>query len=279
MIGRMTSILDKIVERKKREVAEARKQVGLAELESRLLDQEPARDFFGALADAQTPGQTRVIAEIKRKSPSAGEIWKQPGPFDPVLIARSYHAAGATAISCLTDAVDFGGDLAFIAAIREAVPLPVLRKDFVVDEYQIWEARAAGADAVLLIAECIDPGMILELRGLAHRLGMSVLVEIHSEENLRAVLETMPFPEDGRTLLGINNRDLTRMETDIGNTARLIESVGDAIETPTVLVGESGIRTPADLARLRESEVRIVLVGEHLMSQTDPGAALKELLA
>ena len=275
----MTSILDKIVERKRLEVAAARDIVGLAELESRILDQEPARDFFGDLADDQASDRTRVIAEIKRKSPSAGEIWKQPGPFDSAVIARSYHAAGATAISCLTDAVDFGGDLDFIMAIREVVPLPVLRKDFVVDEYQIWEARAAGADAVLLIAECISPGMILELRGLAHRLGMSVLVEVHSEANLRAVLEVMDFPAEGRTLLGINNRDLTRMETDLGNTARLIESVGDAIDTPRVLVGESGIRTPADLATLRESEVRIVLVGEHLMSQPDPGAALRELLA
>jgi indole-3-glycerol phosphate synthase len=275
----MTSILDKIVERKRLEVAAARDIVGLAELESRILDQEPARDFFGDLADDQASDRTRVIAEIKRKSPSAGEIWKQPGPFDPAVIARSYHAAGATAISCLTDSVDFGGDLDFIMAIREVVPLPVLRKDFVVDEYQIWEARAAGADAVLLIAECINPGMILELRGLAHRLGMSVLVEVHSEANLRAVLEVMDFPADGRTLLGINNRDLTRMETDLGNTARLIESVGDAIDSPRVLVGESGIQTPADLATLRESEVRIVLVGEHLMSKPDPGAALRELLA
>ena len=279
MTGRMTSILDKIVERKRLEVAAARDIVGLAELESRILDQEPARDFFGDLADDQASDRTRVIAEIKRKSPSAGEIWKQPGPFDPAVIARSYHAAGATAISCLTDSVDFGGDLDFIMAIREVVPLPVLRKDFVVDEYQIWEARAAGADAVLLIAECINPGMILELRGLAHRLGMSVLVEVHSEANLRAVLEVMDFPADGRTLLGINNRDLTRMETDLGNTARLIESVGDAIDSPRVLVGESGIQTPADLATLRESEVRIVLVGEHLMSKPDPGAALRELLA
>jgi indole-3-glycerol phosphate synthase len=275
----MSSILDTIVERKHREVAEARQRVPIEALEERILGQAPARDFFGALTVDQETSETRVIAEIKSKSPSAGVIWNQPGRFDPVPIARSYHAAGATAISCLTDEVDFGGRLEYIAAIREAVPLPVLRKDFIVDAYQVWEARAAGADAVLLIAECIDPDRILDLRELAHRLGMSTVVEVHSEANLRAILETMPFTRDGRSLLGINNRDLTRMETDLGNTSRLVEAVGDLIEDRSILVGESGIRTPADLERLRETDVRIVLVGEHLMSQPDPGEALEALLA
>lgn len=220
-----------------------------------------------------------MIAEIKRKSPSAGEIWRRPGPFDPALVAQSYHAAGASAISCLTDTVDFGGELAHLEAVRSAVPLPILRKDFMIDPYQVWEARAAGADAILLIAECLAPQRILELRDLAHALGLGVLVEVHDEDNLRAVLETMRFPADGRTLLGINNRDLTRMETDLGNTARLVAAVGSAIEAPEVLVGESGIRTPEDLARLRESGVGIALVGERLMSQPDPGDALRELLS
>ena len=275
----MTSILDTIVERKRHEVAQARTAVPIEALEERILNQEPARDFFGALTDEQEASSTRVIAEIKRKSPSAGVIWNQPGPFDPASIARSYHAAGATAISCLTDEFDFGGRLEYIDAIRQAVPLPVLRKDFVVDAYQVWEARAAGADAILLIAECISPEEILDLRELAHRLGMSTLVEVHSEANLRAVIEAMDFTEDGRSLLGINNRDLTRMETDLGNTARLVDAVGEALQTRSILVGESGIRTPEDLACLRTSGVRIVLVGEHLMKQPDPGAALETLLA
>lgn len=275
----MTSILDKIVERKQREVIDAKSRTPLETLQERASSQEPARDFFGALVDGQQPDSTRVIAEIKRKSPSAGMIWKNDRAFDPVTIARQYHAAGAAAISCLTDEVDFGGDLAFIQAIRDAVPLPVLRKDFIVDLYQVWEARAAGADAVLLIAECIAPPMIEEYRDLAHTLGMSVLVEIHSEANLRAVLAEMSFPRDGRTLLGVNNRDLTRMQTDLGNTARLLEAVGDQVRDRSVVVGESGIRTPADLASLRDADVRIVLVGEHLMSQPCPEEALRALLA
>lgn len=205
-------------------------------------------------------------------------IWKNDRPFDPVNIARQYHDAGASAISCLTDEFDFGGDLSFIQGIRDTVPLPVLRKDFIVDQYQIWEARAAGADAVLLIAECIDPSMMKECRDLAETLGMSVLVEVHSEDNLRAVLAEMSFPIDGRSLLGINNRDLTRMKTELGNTAQLLDAVGDQVGDRSVVVGESGIRTPADLASLREVGVRIVLVGEHLMSQPSPGDALRVLL-
>ena len=274
----MTSILDRIVERKRREVEEARSAVPLPVLEERIRDREPARDFFGALTVGQTATRSRVIAEIKRKSPSAGVIWNRPGPFDPASIARSYHAAGATAISCLTDEFDFGGRLEYIESVRRAVPLPVLRKDFVVDAYQVWEARAAGADAILLIAECISPAEILDLRELAHRLGMSSLVEVHSEANLNAVLETMDFDPEGRSLLGINNRDLARMETDIGNTARLVEAVSESLASRSVLVAESGIRTPADLGRLRETGVRIALVGEHLMGGADPGEALRILL-
>ena len=239
----------------------------------------PARDFFGALRADRDVGRTRVIAEIKRKSPSAGVIWKQAGPFDPVSIAQSYHAAGATAISCLTDEVGFGGDLGFIEPIRDAVPVPVLRKDFMVDPYQVWEARAAGADAILLIAECLEVDRIIAMRDLAVELGMSVLLEAHSEANLRSMLEAVDLDPAKRTLLGINNRDLTRMKTDLGNTERLVAATANELADRSILVGESGIRTPDDLARLRNTGVCIVLVGEHLMRQPDPGLALEELLS
>ena len=163
----MSSILDQIVERKREEVAAARRDTPLSRLEERVADADPTRDFFGALRGDAADAETRVIAEIKRRSPSAGVIWTQAGPFDPAMIARSYHAAGATAISCLTDEAGFGGDLGFIAPIREAVPLPVLRKDFMIDPYQVWEARAAGADAILLIAECLELDAMIEMRDLA----------------------------------------------------------------------------------------------------------------
>ena len=261
------------------EVADALSRVPLSILEERVAAASPARDFFGALRADRSVERTRVIAEIKRKSPSAGVIWKQPGPFDPVSVAQSYHAAGATAISCLTDEVGFGGDLGFIEPIREAVPLPVLRKDFMIDPYQVWEARAAGADAILLIAECLDTARIIQMRELAHELGMSTLLEVHSEENLRSMLEAVDLDPAKRTLLGINNRDLTRMKTDLANTERLVAATNDELQDRSILVGESGIRTPEDLARLRESGVCIVLVGEHLMRQPDPGRALDELLS
>ena len=218
----------------------------------------------------------RVIAEIKRKSPSAGVIRDK---FDPLAIARQYHAAGARAISCLTDEEDFGGDLRFIEQIREVVDLPVLRKDFIVDAYQVWESRAAGADAILLIAECLDIESMVTCHSLASDLGMTTLIEVHNEENLHRVLDSMSFPVDGDTLLGINNRDLAQMKTDLAHTGRMLDALGERTVERALVVSESGIRTPADLATLRSFGVGIVLVGEHLMAQSDPGDALRALLA
>jgi indole-3-glycerol phosphate synthase len=195
--------------------------------------------------------------------------------FDPVAIARAYHRAGAAAISCLTDEHDFGGQLGFLQAIRDAVPLPVLRKDFIVDEYQVWEARAHGADAILLIAEVLHEADVIDLQILATELGLTTLVEVHSVENLLKVKNHIGFPHAGYSLLGINNRDLQSMTTNLAHTFRLAELVEDR----EILVSESGITSADDLRRLRDHGVHIALVGEHLMRQPDPEAALRELLA
>lgn len=269
------SVLDKIAARKRIEVARAAAATPIDTLRRRVLDLERPRNFFRSVVDESDRHHTRVIAEIKRKSPSAGIIRED---FDPVRIARQYHAAGAAAISCLTDEVDFGGRLDYIRQIREAVPLPVLRKDFIIDEYQIWESRLAGADAVLLIAEMLTEAEIIDLQILATELGMTVLVEAHSADNLLKVRNHIGFPHAGYSLLGINNRDLATMTTDIRHTFRLLDLIDDqAIRR--VLVSESGITTASDVQRLRHHGVNIVLVGEHLMRQPDPGEALRELLA
>lgn len=238
------------------------------------------RNFFGAVTSPRRAldhrDTTAIIAEVKRRSPSAG--WIRPEyeqSFDPVDIARRYHEGGASAISCLTDQRFFAGDHAWIHAIRDAVPLPVLRKDFVIHPYQVWEARAMGADAVLLIAECLTESMMLDLMILCRELELTALVEVHSMENLLKVRPHVGFPLRSYCLLGINNRDLDTMSTDVAHTLRLVDLVDD----PSVLVSESGIRGPEDLRRLRDADVRIALVGESLMRTEDPGAALKALLA
>lgn len=269
----MVPVLRHIVEHKRREVAESVKRAPLSALRERIAELGRPRNFFRSVVDDRHPSATRVIAEVKRKSPSAGVIRTD---FDPVDIARRYYEAGAAAISCLTDREFFGGELEFIHRIRDAVPLPVLRKDFVIDEYQVWEARAAGADAVLLIAECLSEAQIIDYQILATELQMTTLLEVHHLESLWRVLNHVGFPHSGYGLLGINNRNLETMETDIRHVMR----VADMVEAPTrrVMVAESGIRTAADLARLREHDVRVVLVGESLMREPDPGAALRALL-
>ena len=229
------------------------------------------RNFFAAVVKRDRPRWSRVIAEIKRKSPSAGEI---RADFDAESIARQYEDAGAAAISCLTDETYFGGHLGYIQTIRKAVDLPVLRKDFIVDEYQIWESRAAGADAVLLIGEVLTEGKLLDLMILSHQLNLTTLVEVHDVDNLLKVNQHIGFPHPGYALLGINNRNLKTMTTDINHTFRLL----DMIDDPDIVVSESGIKSARDLAKLRQHGVYITLVGEHLMKQDDPGQALRGLL-
>jgi indole-3-glycerol phosphate synthase len=256
------SILDEIVARKRREVEAARRRVPTAAVEGRLAIAPPVRDFFAAVA---APGTTRLIAEFKRRSPSAGEI--RPGATVEEVV-RGYAAAGAACLSILTDGPGFGGSLVDLEAARIAVPLPVLRKEFVIDPYQVAEARAHGADAVLLIAECLDD---CQLRGLYRAvldLGMTPLVELHDAGNLPRVLDL------GATLVGVNNRDLRTMTTDLDTVLRLRERVPDEV----VLVAESGIRTRADVERLAAAGINALLVGESLLARPDPGRAAAALL-
>jgi indole-3-glycerol phosphate synthase len=275
------------MDHKREEIRERSSRTPIDELRAAARDAAPPRNFFRALtAREKDDASVRVIAEVKRKSPSAGWMRSEyepgpadagagPGGFDPAGIAQAYERAGASAISCLTDERFFAGDLAFIERIKAAVSLPVLRKDFILDPWQVYESRAAGADAVLLIGECLRESELIDLMILSHELNMTVLLEFHDPENYFRVRPHIGFPDKTHTLLGINNRDLSTMTTDLGHTLRMV----NFIEDTSLLVSESGIRTPEDIARLAGVDVRIVLVGEHLMKQADPGAALSELLA
>ena len=272
----MNDVLREIVEHKRREVEAAKARTPFSELEAMVAQQESPRNLFAAVTQRRPDCPTAVIAEIKRRSPSAGLIRPEydGDGFDPAVIARRYHANGAAAISCLTDERFFGGHLSFVDRIKEAVPLPVLRKDFIIDQWQLWESRAAGADAVLLIAECLNDSELVDMLILAQQLRLTTLLEVHAIESLLRVRPHIGFPHRSYGLLGINNRDLRSMKVDISHTVRLVDMVEDA----SVLVSESGITSPEDLERLRRHGVRIVLVGEHLMRHPDPGAALAELL-
>jgi len=258
----MSTILDRIVATKREEVARAKAAVSESVLHQRLADAPPPRGFFAALSGGPP---VRLIAEVKKASPSAGVIRED---FDPVAIARTYQRHGASCLSVLTDEPYFQGSLEYLRAIRAAVDLPVLRKDFIVDPYQVVEARVAGADAVLLIAECLPGELLAELHDAIVELGMTPLVELYEPENLPRVLAT------GARLVGINNRDLRTFQTDLAHTIRLRPQIsGDRI-----VVGESGIRTRADVERLQAAGVAAILVGESLMRQPDIGAAVDALL-
>ncbi len=265
----MSDVLAEIVAYKKVEVQRARELVSVQELKARIEDEPSPRHFFASVTKPK--GRLRVIAEVKKASPSAGVI--RPD-FSPTAIARAYYENGAAAISCLTDEKFFQGQLAYIRQIKHAVPLPVLRKDFIIDPYQVYEARAAGADAILLIAECLSDEMLKTLLVLSAELKMTTLLEVHDVDNLLRVREFLGYPDPNLILLGINNRNLKTMTTDLGHTLRLLEMV----ENPDTLVSESGIRTHEDVKRLAAAGVHRVLIGEHLMRQADVGAALRELI-
>lgn len=267
----MATILDQIIQTKVAELAEAQRLRPLAELKRAVRDAEPARDMFAALS-APPPGTVHVIAEIKRKSPSAGLI---RADFDPAAIARIYHAANATAISVLTDQPWFDGRLEYIQQVKAVVPRPVLRKDFIIDAYQLYQSRAAGADAILLIGEVLPPGQLHELLQLSCELGMTTLVEVHEEQVLDGLLAQISFPNSYRSLLGINNRDLKVQRTDLAATERLIQRVG----VGTIVVSESGIKTREDVQRVAACGARAVLIGESLMAQTDIASKMAELFA
>jgi indole-3-glycerol phosphate synthase len=263
--------LERIIAKKRVEVAKAKVNTPLETVKLRCAQLEPARNFFAAVVGGRNPRGTRIIAEIKRKSPSTGVLRTD---FDPVRIATQYAQGGAAALSVPTDEDHYGGHLGYIQQVRDAVPLPVLRSDFILDEYQIWESRAANADAVLLIAELVPEGELLDMMILARELGMTTIVEAHDVENLLKVKRHIGFPHAGYSLLAINNRDLRTLQVDLTNTIRLAEMVEDK----RVLVSESGIKSADDLKKLRQHGVNIALVGDALLKQDDPGNALRELL-
>ena len=258
----MPTILDEIIAAKRIEVDRAKQETPEALLRDRLADAPPVRDFFGALAG---PGPVRLIAEVKKASPSKGVIRDD---FHPRQIAETYQRHGAACISVLTDRPYFQGCLDYLREVRAAVGLPVLRKDFIIDPYQVLEARAAGADAVLLIAECLDDERLKTLHDRIVDLGMTPLVELFEPDNLPRVLNI------GARLVGINNRDLRTFKTDLQHTLTLCRE----IPAGHVVVGESGIHTRADVERLEAAGVGAMLVGESLMAKPDIGAAVDELL-
>ncbi len=262
----MHDILKRILARKAEEVAERRTRVPMADLVARNAGAPPARGFAEAVASRVSRGEAAVIAEVKKASPSKGVI---RADFDPAAIARSYQAGGAACLSVLTDVDFFQGSDEYLLAARAACALPVLRKDFIVDAYQVHEARALGADCVLLIAAALDDGQLGEFAYLADELGMDVLVEVHDLDELERVL---PVPA---RLLGVNNRNLRTFEVSLDTTLAL----KPAVPTDRILVTESGILAPGDVALMRDAGVHAFLVGEAFMHQPDPGVALRQLFA
>jgi len=258
-------ILDKIAEHKRLEVALAKSRRSLASLQQGIDDlEDQPRGFLRTLRATADSGWTSVIAEVKKGSPSKGVIRED---FDPLAIAETYQANGATCLSVLTDENFFMGHLLYLAKIREVVSLPLLRKDFICDPYQIYEARAAGADAILLIAAMLDALQLAEYNALASELHLDVLLEVHDEAELEAALVT------GCELIGINNRNLQTFATDLATTERLLP----LIPAGHFVVAESGISSRADVLRLQKAGASGFLVGESLMREDDIGAKLKEL--
>lgn len=255
-------ILDEIVAYKKEELALAKRRLPLADVKARAADAGPLRGFGRALAEG---GGIRLIAEVKKASPSKGVIRQD---FDPLAIAKTYASSGASCLSVLTEQKYFQGDLAYLSGIRSAVELPLLRKDFLVDAYQVYEARAAGADAILLIAACLERREMEDLLGIATDLGLDVLVESHTAKELDRTLLA------GAKIVGINNRDLLTFAVSLDTTFGLLQDIPD----DRTVVSESGISTREDVVRLAQAGVDAVLVGESLMREQDIGKKVKELL-
>ncbi len=258
----MPTILDEIVVTKKAEIAALKASTSLEDLHKAALAAPPPRDFFNAIA-GQEP--ISLIAEVKKASPSAGIIRED---FDPVTIGKIYEQHGAACISVLTDKPYFQGDIEFLKAVRAAVSIPVLMKDFVLDRTQVWAGRAAGADAVLLIAECLDDCLLRSLHNEIVGLGMTPLVEFYEPSNLERVVEA------GASLIGVNNRNLHTFKTDLNHSMQMASQIPE----DALLVSESGIRTAADVKTLQDAGAAAILVGETLMRSPDIGAAVSELL-
>lgn len=257
-------ILDKILSEKKIEVAKRQVEMPIRELKSKVSDAPMPLDFSKRLV-RNSAGIPAVIAEVKKASPSKGII---RADFDPVAIAKAYEAAGASAISVLTDEKFFQGSLSYLRQIKSTVSLPVIRKDFIIDEYQVFEARTAGADAILLIVAALEKDTLAELMNRATEIGMQCLVEVHNESEMEVALDV------GAPLIGINNRNLQTFEVTLDTTARLLPMIPRA-----KTVSESGIFTRADMEMLGKMGVDAVLIGEALMREQDIEAKLRELIA
>ena len=262
----MSDILQRIVAVKRDEIARSREQRSLADVRSAATARRDVRGFEASLRTRVARGQAAVIAEVKKASPSKGVLRED---FDPANIAASYERHGAAALSVLTDAQFFQGAPAFLEQARAACDLPVLRKDFMIDAYQVVEARAMGADCILLIVACLDDGLLAELEACAFELGMDVLVEVHDAPELDRALRLKT------RLIGINNRNLRSFEVSLDTTLELQSRV----PPDRLLITESGIRGRGDVQRMRDAGVHAFLVGEAFMRAADPGAALAELFA
>ncbi len=263
----MGTILETIVGTKRAELEAARHARPLASVQAAAMAVDPPRDFYRAVVGGS--GELRLIAEIKKASPSAGLIRKD---FQPVEIAKIYEQCGAAALSVLTDRVYFSGDLSFLERIRNAVALPLLRKDFIIDEYQVFESRAAGADAILLIAEILTIEQMRAMSDISAGLGMSTLIEVHDAPQRDAVLPLIA--PQRKTILGINNRNLHIQQTDLQTTHTLAAGLNP--ETP--FVSESGIRTREDVISLHKAGAAALLIGETFMREPDIGAKVRELM-
>ena len=260
----MSDILNRILARKAEEIAERSARLPLAELRARVADQPDTRGFAAALESCVEAGRAAVIAEIKKASPSKGVI---RADFDPVAIAQSYQRGGASCLSVLTDVDFFQGADAHLQQVRAACGLPLLRKDFTIDAYQVYEARVIGADCILLIAAALDDETLMDLALLAADLDLDVLVEVHDGDELERALE-IPAP-----LIGINNRNLRSFEVSLETSVNLRRNV----PAERLLVSESGIATREDVAHLRTARIHAFLVGEAFMRATDPGSELQRL--
>ena len=263
------SILDKIIADKRAEVELRKSKVSIEQFKEQIGSLSRCRNFYKAVTKRNRRG-LNVIAEVKRASPSAGIIRKD---FDPVAIALTYEKCGADAISVLTDEKYFQGRLEYINQIRQVVDLPILRKDFIIDSWQVYESRAAGADAILLIAEVLKPGELMDLMILAAELTLTVLLEVHEADTLLAVRSLIGFPQKGYSVLGINNRNLTTMEVDLNTANRL----AGLLDNKDELVAESGIKRRADVEKLKSIGVKAVLIGQVLCESNDIEEKFAEL--
>jgi indole-3-glycerol phosphate synthase len=262
----VSDILATILARKHEEVRQRSQIRGLDSVRARAASQPPTRGFLDAIVRKHAAGEAAVIAEVKKASPSKGLIRKD---FDPAAIARSYEAGGAACLSVLTDVDFFQGSNRYLGEARDACSLPVLRKDFIVDPYQVYEARMIGADCILLIVAALDDGPLVEMANLAHELGMDVLVEVHDIDELERALQA------DCELIGVNNRNLRTFEVSLDTSLQLKA----AVPPDRTMVTESGIASREDVARLRAAGIDTFLIGESFMREPDPGAALQRLFA